>query len=418
MRVFGTSSYFGIIFMKAKKTIQKVWFTLFSRFKRSSKRLLIASDHVVVRDPFKTFVRQTIAIACALFVITSLPPTKILETGFTADYFADTDFIDGGADASVELPSFIINDEGFISKTSPTSEDVSHIGFNDSLQHTVVPGDTLSGIAHLYGLSLKTILWENKLDDDSTLKVGQVLVIPPVDGVTHLVSDKGDTLEAIAKKYGVSVDIIKQHNNLDGDTIAANQKLFIPGGKLQDIDASNPNKKDVVIVRTGIRSSTERTNAKTVSGRTIAHVEAYNGGGLGASAACARYIFPTIGKITQGFHQGHYALDIGNQAQPDIWAACPGKVIKVSTGCPERDVRVDRSCGGGYGNYVVVDHGGNVQTLYAHMQTVYATVGEQVNAGDALGKMGNSGRTFGATGLHLHVELHVAGAKKNLANYF
>lgn len=411
MRVFGTSSYLGIIFIKTKKTIQTISYMLFSKFKRSSKRLLIASDHVVVRDPFKTFVRQTVAIACALFVITSLPPTKILETGFTADYFADTDFIDGGAESELSLPSFIINDEGFVLKTSPATEDVSHIGFNDSLKHTVVSGDTLTGIAHLYGLSLKTVLWENKLNPDSTLKIGQVLTIPPVDGITHVVAEKGDTLETIAKKYEVSIELIKEHNNLDGDTIASNQRLFIPGAKVKQEE------KEPVIVRTGIRA-TGRTATKTVAGRTIAKVESYNGGGLGASAACSKYIFPTLGKITQGFRKGHYALDIGNQAQPDIWASCPGKVIKVSTGCPERDVRVDRTCGGGYGNYVVVDHGGNVQTLYAHMETVYATVGQQVSAGDALGKMGNSGRTYGATGLHLHVELHVSGAKKNLSNYF
>ncbi len=418
MRVFGTSSYSGIIFMKAKKTIQKIWYIVFSKFKRSSKRLLVASDHVVVRDPFKTFVRQTVAIACALFVITSLPPTKILETGFTADYFADTDFIDGSSESELDLPSFIINDEGFVLKTSPDSEDVSHIGFTDSLKHTVVSGDTLTGIAHLYGLSLKTVLWENSLNPDSTLKIGQVLTIPPVDGVTHVVGEKGDSLETIAKQYEVSVALIKEHNNLESDTIAAKQRLFIPGGKLK---SSQPNEdSNPVIVRTGIRATgrTAATPGKTVSGRTIANVQTYNGKDLAAGAACARYIFPTTGKITQGFRKGHYALDIGNQAQPDIWSACPGKVIKVSTGCPERDVRVDRTCGGGYGNYVVVDHGGNVQTLYAHMQTVYATVGEQVASGTPLGKMGNSGRTFGATGLHLHVELHVAGAKKNLANYF
>ncbi len=411
MRVFGTSSYLGIIFIKTKKTIQKISYMLFSKFKRSSKRLLIASDHVVVRDPFKTFVRQTVAIACALFVITSLPPTKILETGFTADYFADTDFIDGGAESELDLPSFIINDEGFVLKTSPTTENVSHIGFNDSLKHTVVSGDTLTGIAHLYGLSLKTVLWENTLNPDSTLKIGQVLTIPPVDGITHVVAEKGDTLETIAKKYEVSIDLIKEHNNLEADTIAASQRLFIPGAKVKQEE------KEPVIVRTGIRAP-GRAAAKTVAGRTIARVESYNGGGLGASAACSKYIFPTLGRITQGFRKGHYALDIGNQAQPDIWSSCPGKVIKVSTGCPERNVRVDRTCGGGYGNYVVVDHGGNVQTLYAHMETVYATVGQQVGAGDALGKMGNSGRTYGATGLHLHVELHVAGAKKNLSNYF
>lgn len=406
MRVFGTSSYFGVVYIKTKKIMKNLAHFLYNKIKRTSRRFIVSSDHVIVRDPFKTFVRQTIAIACSLFVITSLPPTRILETGFTADYFDDTDFIDENAQEELQLPSFLINEEGFVLKTSPVTEDVSRIGYNDMLKHTVVPGDTLSGVAHLYGLSLKTILWENKLNPDSTLKIGQALIIPAVDGVTHTVAEKGDTLETIAKKYEVKTELIKEHNNIEGDTIAAGQKLFIPGGELQDLP---------VIVRTGITGS---GRGSVGGGRTIASTQVYTGQ-LPSSAKCDKLTFPTVGKITQGYRIGHYADDIANsQKGQKVWAACSGTVVKVGLGCPGRDApRRDLNCHGGYGNNVSINHGPNMETLYAHLGDISVKPGQFVQAGEVLGTMSNTGRAYGVTGIHLHFELYVNRQKKNPMSY-
>ena len=405
LRVFGTSSYLRPFILKIKKVTQILKHMALTLFKRSRRFASMSQGQVVVKDPFKTFVRQTVAIACSLFIITSLPPTHILETGFTQDYFSDTDFIDASAEPELDIPSFIINEEGFILKTTPVSEDSDRSGMNDMLKHTVADGDTLSGIAKLYGLSMKTILWENNISADSTLKIGQVLNIPPVDGVTHVVAEKGDTLESIAKKYGVEIEAIKTQNEIEGDVIAAGQKLFIPGGVLQQ--------NDPVIVRTGIRSTGTR---QTVNGRTLAKVQTY-AGSVASDGSCGKMTFPTSGKVTQGFQRGHTAYDIGNVAKPDIWSSCAGTVVKVVTGCPDREVRVDRSCGGGYGNHVIIDHGDGVQTLYAHMGAVYVSVGQSVTVHQAVGQMSNSGRTYGSTGRHLHFEVRIGGQRRNPGNY-
>ncbi len=356
---------------------------------------------LMVSDPFKKFFRQTIAVSIALLVVTSIAPHSILETGFTAEYFGDdSDFVQ--EEEELSLPPFLMNDEGFVLKTSPTSEDVSHIGFTDSVQHTVQSGDTLSSIAALYGISLKTLLWENNIGESAPLRIGQTLVVPSLDGVTHTITAKNETLSSIAKQYGVDSKLIREHNSLEGDVIQKGQKLFIPGGK---------KKEDTIIVRAGSRSGGRASAVNTFSARIVMSSDASPEGGK-------QLIFPTTGKLTQGFRSGHYALDVGNAAKPDIWAASPGTVIKAKGGCEPREVKINRGCNGGYGNVVIVDHGGGLQTLYAHLETVYVTEGQKVDRGQALGKMGSSGRTYGKTGIHLHFEVYDNGVKKNPSNYF
>jgi len=67
---------------------------------------------------------------------------------------------------------------------------------------------------------------------------------------------------------------------------------------------------------------------------------------------------------------------------------------------------------GGYGNYVVVDHGNGYKTLYAHMlnNSVVVKAGQKVTQGQKLGTMGSTGRS---TGTHLHFEVIGPGGKLN-----
>ena len=119
-----------------------------------------------------------------------------------------------------------------------------------------------------------------------------------------------------------------------------------------------------------------------------------------------KLVWPTQGKISQGFRRGHYAIDISNRNRPPIFTADSGKVIKASFGW-----------NGGYGNHIIVDHGNGMQTLYAHMQTLAVKVGDEVARGQIIGKMGNTGRVYGATGIHLHFEVRIGGVKKSPLAY-
>ena len=116
---------------------------------------------------------------------------------------------------------------------------------------------------------------------------------------------------------------------------------------------------------------------------------------------------PTKGTLTQNYHKGHYALDIANSPNTPIYSSAVGEVITSKDGWNY-----------GYGNYVIVDHGNGVQTLYGHMDDRTVSVGERVKKGQMVGRMGNTGRVFGPTGVHLHFELRINGRKVNPNNYF
>ena len=95
----------------------------------------------------------------------------------------------------------------------------------------------------------------------------------------------------------------------------------------------------------------------------------------------------------------HKGVDICNVSYSSkIYATKSGKVLIASM--PYSDPDGGKS---GYGNYVVIDHGGGISTLYAHMSIVKVSVGQYVTQGDVIGVTGNTGAS---TGPHLHYEVH------------
>ncbi|MFN3428474.1 MAG: peptidoglycan DD-metalloendopeptidase family protein [Candidatus Sericytochromatia bacterium] len=90
-----------------------------------------------------------------------------------------------------------------------------------------------------------------------------------------------------------------------------------------------------------------------------------------------------------GQHKLHTGLDI---------AAATGTPVKV----PRSGTVTFAGWSGGYGNYVVIDHGNGLQTAYAHLSAINVRKGQSVSAGSQLGKVGSTGMS---TGPHLHFEV-------------
>lgn len=103
----------------------------------------------------------------------------------------------------------------------------------------------------------------------------------------------------------------------------------------------------------------------------------------------------------QGTKKMHTGIDIGAKSGTDIVAAAGGTVIMAQYY-------------GGYGNCVIVDHGGGVSTLYAHMSKIGVSNGQKVSAGQSIGKVGSTGNS---TGPHLHFEVRINGNTQNPRNY-
>ena len=105
---------------------------------------------------------------------------------------------------------------------------------------------------------------------------------------------------------------------------------------------------------------------------------------------------------TAGASSYHGGLDIGAGQGATIVAARAGTVVLASYN-------------GGYGNCVMIDHGGGVVTLYGHMQSIAVGYGQTVSAGQAIGYVGSTGVS---TGPHCHFEIRINGAQTDPAPYF
>jgi LysM repeat protein len=284
----------------------------------------------------------------------------------------------GGGDIAVVAGSALLAQEG----PEGTAADIANQPQSAAISvYTVHAGDTLPGIAKMFGVSVNTIVWANNLRG-GTIHEGDQLIILPITGVQYAVQ-KGDTIAGVAKKFKADAGEIAQYNNLADDaTLNPGDTLIIPNGEVGPTPAQ----------------IAQSAHAKAIH-RAIKNGEPYLGG---SGPDLGNYFaWPTDSHvITQGLH-GWNAVDIGAPTGSPIYAAADGTVIIARSG----------GWNGGYGSYVVISHPNGTQTLYAHMSRVLTTVGSQVSQGDVIGHVGTTGES---TGAHLHFEIR--GAVNPFAN--
>lgn len=99
-------------------------------------------------------------------------------------------------------------------------------------------------------------------------------------------------------------------------------------------------------------------------------------------------IHPVTGK-----RKNHHGIDMAAPSGTPIYATADGRVEMAKWY-------------GGYGNYVQIEHGGDVETRYGHMSRMNVSEGQPVKKGDLIGWVGSTGRS---TGPHLHYEVRIAG---------
>ena len=256
----------------------------------------------------------------------------------------------------------------------------------DIVFYEVQTGDSLFGIADKFGLKPETILWGNfdvLQDDPHSLQPGQILNIAPVDGTIHLWS-QGESLIGIAEFFEVAArEIIDwPGNNLTPDIdleetdIPPETMIIIPGGKREFVSWALP--------------KIPRSNPSVAS--------IYGPGACGTifdgPIGFGTFVWPTSSQYISGYDYSpstnHYGLDIGGDFGYGIFAV--DAAVVVYSGWHN----------GGYGNVIVLDHGNGWQTLYAHLDSVFAGCGTGVFQGTSIGAMGSSGRS---TGPHLHFEM-------------
>ena len=120
------------------------------------------------------------------------------------------------------------------------------------------------------------------------------------------------------------------------------------------------------------------------------------------------YISYGVGWRWGAYHKG---IDIysPNIRGAKICAAADGTVIRVVNGCPhDYGKNYSCGCGGGYGNYVMIDHGGGKISIYGHLSGLTVSAGQRVAAGQLIGYVGSTGYS---TGPHLHFETRYNGTR-------
>lgn len=240
---------------------------------------------------------------------------------------------------------------------------------NQISTYTVQEGDTLSFIASDFGISVNTIIWANNLNNIHSIKPGDELKIPPIDGVIHKVK-KGDSLSSIAKKYGAEEEKIISFNALPKDgSVQIDAEIIIPGGK----------------------KAPSATSATSSAVKRFAYLP----------DAGDFFMLPTTGRNWGRIH-GRNGVDIANSCGTPIYASADGvAAIADAVGW-----------NGGFGKFIKLVHSNGTETIYAHASKLLTSGGESIQKGQQIAIMGTTGRS---TGCHLHFEVH--GARNPLAKY-
>ncbi len=266
----------------------------------------------------------------------------------------------------------LASDNALLAEIGPSGSiaDINNQSNTQISLYTVRKGDTLSDIAELFDVSVNTIIWANNIDRKSSLQEGQTLIILPVSGIQHKVK-KGDTIKSIISKYKADLNEVLSYNDLTKDSVLKEGDIII-------IPDAEPTALQSAVI------SKKKTN--TTSKLHDANGPSYLG----------YYMKPVPnGKISQGLH-GYNAVDIAAPVGTSIRASASGTVIaSVMNG----------GWNGGYGNYVIISHPNGTQTLYAHCSATLVTVGQSVDKGDVIAKIGMTGKT---TGPHVHFEIRGA----------
>jgi len=255
--------------------------------------------------------------------------------------------------------------------------------------YVVQSADTLWSVANKFSLNIDTIIGSNKIKNITSLKPGTTLRIPNQNGIYIKVAP-GDTISELADKYGSYTKAIMSANKISRDSdLRMGAELFLPGAQIVAITETYQPKDNGKVVRA--------TASRII--REVARRGSYGYSG--------RFRWPVMGEISSpfGWRRSPFGSRMVFHAGLDIRAPRGRPIIAAADG-----VVVHSGWISGYGNAIVIEHGGGVETLYGHCSALVVNSGTHVSRGQVVALVGSTGRS---TGNHCHFEVRKNGQAVN-----
>ncbi len=331
-----------------------------------------------------------------------------------------------------------INSNDVISAQAPSSDSserpvtVERQGF----YITIIPGESLLGIALRYGVPIGELANVNNIEDVTNIAAGTSLYIPatqnnlPVAQVVPMNTQAAEQLQTTAQGSGVqNIQIVATRHRIGGGSSAPEYQTAYPNGPQVRIGvapaAPIPAPTYPTVVQSIPTQQTGSGPAQVVEtvvqpvGGFVPQDQSPKQQLLQQQMVLLRQSGPQLsifqpplqefawplaisGRISSNYgsrklaitsNRFHYGLDLAAATGTEVKAAKSG-VVK------------EASWIGGYGNAVYIDHPDGTQTRYAHMSKLNVSEGDSVAQGDVIGKVGSTGVS---TGPHLHFEIRVKG---------
>jgi murein DD-endopeptidase MepM/ murein hydrolase activator NlpD len=292
---------------------------------------------------------------------------------------------DVSSEALASMPYFVTGEEEPYLVRSPETQTIAPTRpRSEPIEYTVESGDAVFSIAQKYNISPESLLWSNYdtlKDDPHSIRPGQILIIPPTNGILYEWQD-GDTVDSVAAAFKANTDDILNwsgnHLDLTAPEINPGDMVMIPGGQREFQQWVVPT---YAVGRAGVISNLP-------NGCTVDADYYYGGSGF--------FIWPAANHYLSGndYWPAHLAIDIAAGTGMPIYAADSGVVVYAGWNS------------NGYGNVVMIDHLNGYTTLYAHLSVIGVSCGTSVYQGQLIG---NAGSTGNSTGPHLHFEVRYLG---------
>ncbi|TVQ43129.1 MAG: LysM peptidoglycan-binding domain-containing protein [Gloeocapsa sp. DLM2.Bin57] len=223
-------------------------------------------------------------------------------------------------------------------------------------RHKISPTDTLESIAEQYNLTPNTIILNNPDITPDSLPLGTDIIIPPVNGIIVTVPDLA-SWQDLAEAYGVRADLLFEVNGCQ----PLGEEVFIPG------ITWHPDKVTEVFNYTGLSGYPLPTEAAVI------------------------LTYGWQDEPSQAERLFHSGVDLLADVGTNVLAVEAGTVVYVGIE-------------GNYGNLIIINHQGGLQTRYAHLQNILVDPGDLVETGQVIGTVGVTG-TPDVEEPHLHFEV-------------